>query len=156
MPLYCRTIVSAFLLAVFVLSLSACSSRSRAQNQATQDEQTRERVADATEKAKQESQKAAQQVDAAAQEAEHEAKVAAEGVKEGWNRDQGRKVDLNAATETQLRRLPGLSDSEVRRMLNGRPYKTKEELVTRGILSQEEYNQIQDQLTVQGPAAREK
>ena len=150
-----RTIVSAFLLTLFAFSFSACNSRTRAQNQATQDEQTHEKVADATEKAKQESQKAAQQVNAAAREAEHEAKVAAQGVKEGWNRDQGRRVDLNSATETELLGLPGLNQSEVRRMVNGRPYKTKHELVTRGILSQEEYDNIKDQLTVQGPPARQ-
>ncbi len=150
-----RTIVSASLFTLFVFSLSACDSRSRAQNQATQDEQTREKVAAATEKAKQESQKAAQQVDADAQAAEHEAKVAVEGVKEGWNRDQGGKVDLNSATETELRGLPGLVDSDVRRILNGRPYRTKQELVTRGILSQEEYDNIQDELTIQEAAAKQ-
>ena len=144
-----RIIVSLSLFTVFVFSLSACNSRSRAQNQATQDEQTREKVADATEKAKQESQKAAQQIDAAARKAEHQAKVAAQGVKEGWNRDQRREVDLNSATEMELRGLPGLNGSDVRRILNGRPYKTKQELVTRGILSQEEYDSIQGQITVQ-------
>jgi DNA uptake protein ComE-like DNA-binding protein len=141
-----RTIASASLFMLFVFSFSACNSRTSAQNQATQDEQTREKVANATEKAKEESQKAAHQVDEAARVAEHKAKVAAEGVKEGWNRDQGRKLDLNSATETELRGLPGLNEGEVRRMVNGRPYKTKQELVTRGILSQEEYDSIQDRL----------
>lgn len=155
MALNCRAIVSALLFAAFVFSWSACNSRSRAQSQATQDQQTREKVADATEKAKQESQEAVRQVDRAAREAEHEAKVAAEGVKEGWNRGQGSRVDLNSATETQLRGLPGLSDGEVRRIVNGRPYKTEDELVTRGILSQEEYDKIQDRLTVGEPSQRE-
>ena len=147
--------VSASLFTLFVFSLSACNSRSSAQNQATQDEQTREKVADATEKAKEESQKAARQLHEAARDAEHQAKVAAQGVKEGWNRDQGGKVDLNSATETELRGLPGLNESDVRQILKGRPYKTKRELVTRGILSQQEYDSVQDQLTVQGPAGRE-
>jgi len=144
-----RTIAVASLLTLLVFGLSACNSRSRAQNQATQDKQTREKVADATEKAKEESQKAAHQFDEAALAAEHEAKVAAEGVKEGWNRDRAGKVDLNSATTTELRELPGLNERDVQRILNGRPYKAKEELVTRGILSQEEYDNIQDQLIVQ-------
>jgi competence protein ComEA len=149
-----QAIVAASLFTLFAFSLSGCNSRSSAQNQATQDEQTREKVADATEKAKEESQKAARQVDQAARAAEHQAKVAAEGVKEGWNRDQAGKVDLNSATETELRALPGLNDSDLRRIMHARPYKTKQELLTRGILSQKEYDNIQDQLIVQGPAAR--
>jgi len=143
------TIISFSLLTLLLFGLSACSSRSRAQNQAAQDEQTREKVANATEKAKEESEKAAEQVRVAAQQAEHQAKVAAEGVKEGWNRNQPTTLDLNSATETELRRLPGLNESKVRQVINGRPYKNKEELVTRGILSQTEYDHIQDKLSVQ-------
>jgi len=143
------TITSVCLLTLLVFGLSACTSGSRAQNQAAQDEQTREKVANATEKAKEESEKAAEQARAAAREAEHEAKVAAEGVKEGWNRDQPRVLDLNSATETELCRLPGLNESKARRVIEGRPYKNREELVTRGILSQAEYDDIKDRLSAQ-------
>jgi DNA uptake protein ComE-like DNA-binding protein len=144
-----RTTILVSLLVLLLFGLSACTSGSRAQNQAAQDEQTREKVANATEKAKEESEKAAQQVRVAAQQAEHQAKVAADGVKEGWNRDQPSTLDLNSATETELQRLPGLSESKVRQVINGRPYRNTEELVTRGILSQTEYDRIQDRLSVQ-------
>src|SRR5215469_1987829 len=143
------TMISFMLLVLLLFGLSACTSGSRAQNQAAQDEQTREKVANATEKAKEESEKAAQQVRVAAQQAQHQAQVAAEGVKEGWNRDQPKILDLNSAPETELRRLPGLDENAAQRVINGRPYKNKEELVTRGILSRKEYDHIQDRLTVQ-------
>jgi DNA uptake protein ComE-like DNA-binding protein len=143
-----RTTILVSLLMLLLFGLSACTSGSRAQNQSAQDEQTREKVANATEKAKEESEKAAQQVRVAAQQAEHQAKVAADGVKEGWNRDQPSTLDLNSATETELQRLPGLSESNVRQVINGRPYRNTEELVTRGILSQTEYDRIQDRLGV--------
>ena len=150
-----RAIVSGSLLMLFLFSFSACNSRTGAQSQSAKDDQTREKVADATEKAKEESQKAALQIDEAAREAKHEAKVAAQGVKEGWTRGHGGKLDLNSATETELRGLPGLNQSEARRIVNERPYNTKQELVTKGILSQDKYDNIQDQLIVQEPAARQ-
>jgi len=146
-------IASVSIFALLALGLPACTSRSRAQNQAARDEETREKVADATAKAKAESQAAAQQIDEAARRAEHEAKVAAEGAQEGWNRDHPAKVDLNSSTETELRGLPGLNENDVQRVVNGRPYKTKEELVTRGILTQGEYDRIQDRLSVNWPPA---
>lgn len=135
------------------LGLSGCTSRSTAQNQTDQDQQTREKVADATQKAKQESKQAAQDLEVAARQAEHDAKVAAQGVKEGWTRDHKGKLNLNSATEAELRGLPGLGEKQVQRVVNGRPYKEKAELMTRGILSEQEYHDIQDQVTVQWPPA---
>jgi DNA uptake protein ComE-like DNA-binding protein len=138
-------------LITLVLGLSGCSSRSRAQSQSEQDQQTREKVADATQKAKEESQKAAAQVQQAAQQTEHDAKVAAEGVKEGWNRDKQGRLDVNSATVTELRSL-SLSETQAQSVINGRPYKDKQELVTRGILTQSDYNNIQDRITVEAPS----
>jgi DNA uptake protein ComE-like DNA-binding protein len=152
MKQYCR---SGLLLALVILlawGLPACSSRSRAQSQSEQDQKTREKVADATAKAKQESEKAAQQLQVAARQAEHEAKVAGQGVKEGWNRNQQGRIDINSASDTDLRSL-GLSDSDVQRVIGGRPYKSKQELVSRGILSQADLEHIQGQITVRHPAA---
>ena len=46
-----------------------------------------------------------------------------------------------------------MNENDVQRVVNGRPYKTKEELVTRGILTQGEYDRIQDRLSVNWPPA---
>jgi DNA uptake protein ComE-like DNA-binding protein len=137
---------------VILISLTwmfaGCNSRSRAQTQAQQDQEERERVAKATEEARHESEKAALQVEQAARQAEHQAKVAGQGVKEGWNRDnnQGR-LDLNTATGDELRAL-SLSQAQIRQIIDERPYRTPEDLVTRGILTQADYQNIRDHVTV--------
>jgi len=51
-------------------------------------------------------------------------------------------VDLNAASFQQLRALPGMGDEYVRRVVAGRPYTAKNQLVTRGVLPQSEYERI--------------
>jgi DNA uptake protein ComE-like DNA-binding protein len=137
-------------LILLMLGLSGCKSgNANSQTQAAQDQKTRQEVADATAKLKQESQAAAQQLDAAAHEAKHEAKVAAQGVKEGWNRDSQGRLNLNSATESQIRDLPGMTREEAQKVIDNRPYKDKEELVSRGVLSEHEYHDIESQITVQ-------
>ena len=112
----------------------------------TCDQQTREEVADATQKVKDKSKELGQQAKAAAQKAEEKAKAVAQGVKEGWNRD-GQPIDLNSASEAQLRDLPGMSEDDVRRIAGGRPYKTPHELVARGILTEDQYRRLKDSVT---------
>jgi DNA uptake protein ComE-like DNA-binding protein len=144
------TYLALALLALLMVGLLGCTSRNASsQTQEAQDQKTREEVANATAKVKEESRVAAQQLDAAAHQAKHEAKVAAEGMKEGWNRDSQGRLDLNSASETQLRGLPGLTSDEARRVIDNRPYKDKHELVTRGIVSEREYHDIQNQISVQ-------
>lgn len=53
-------------------------------------------------------------------------------------------LDLNTARPEELRALPGMGDAYVRRILAGRPYTAKNQLVTRGILPQEAYARIRD------------
>lgn len=59
------------------------------------------------------------------------------------------RVNVNAASPRQLQRLPGLSETDAEKVIQGRPYKHKEELVTREILSQDAYDRIKDLLTVE-------
>ena len=145
--------VTYFALASLVLLMfgaSGCKSgNANSQTQAAQDQKTRAEVANATAKLKEESQAAAQQLDAAAHQAKHDAKVAAEGVKEGWNRDSQGRLNLNSATESQLRDLPGMTRDEAQKVINNRPYKDKQELVSRGVLPEHEYHDIESQITVQ-------
>jgi len=137
-------------LALLMVGLSGCTSRNaNSQTQAERDQKTRQEVANATAKLKEESKAAAQDLDAAAHQAKHEAKVAADGVKEGWNRDSQGRLNLNSATETQLRDLPGMTREEARKVIDNRPYKDKQDLVSRGILSEHEYRDVESQITVQ-------
>ena len=56
------------------------------------------------------------------------------------------KLDLNTATEQQLSELPGIGESRSKAIIKGRPYKGKDELVERKILTQSVYNKIKDQV----------
>ena len=55
-------------------------------------------------------------------------------------------LDLNTATPAQLHALPGMGDAYVRRIVEGRPYVAKNQLLTRGILPQAAYDRIRDQI----------
>lgn len=133
-----------------LLGLAGCSSRNnnaRAQSQESKDQKTREEVANATAKIKEESRVAVQNVDEAARQAGHELKVAGQGAKEGWNRNESDTVNVNSASKEQLEALPGLSAVECDKVINERPYSSTHDLVTRGIISQGEYDRITDRLT---------
>jgi DNA uptake protein ComE-like DNA-binding protein len=74
-----------------------------------------------------------------------DAKAVAEGVKEGLARD--KILDLNRASKGQLTSLPGITSDRADRIIAGRPYENSQELVTRHIVSQQEYDKIKDQIT---------
>ncbi len=61
------------------------------------------------------------------------------------------KLDLNTATPEQLRALPGMGDAYAKRIVDGRPYTAKNQLVTRGILPQAAYEQIKEQIIAHRP-----
>jgi hypothetical protein len=56
-------------------------------------------------------------------------------------------VDLNAADADQMGGL-GMSTESLERLLENRPYRSKLELVSRMILSQDEYSAIKDKVSV--------
>ncbi|MGO8718660.1 MAG: ComEA family DNA-binding protein [Acidobacteriaceae bacterium] len=56
------------------------------------------------------------------------------------------KLDINAATEEQLSALPGVGDGYAKRIIAGRPYRGKNQLVSKGILPQAVYEKIKDQI----------
>jgi DNA uptake protein ComE-like DNA-binding protein len=60
-------------------------------------------------------------------------------------------LDLNTATPAQLKTLPGMGDAYVQRIIAGRPYTAKNQLVTRGILPQAAYEKIKEQIIAHRP-----
>ena len=70
----------------------------------------------------------------------------AEGVKEGLNRDKDKTVDLNSSSKDQLLSLPGVSDHEADRIIAERPYHSTRELVSRHLLSEDEYDKIKERI----------
>jgi len=73
-------------------------------------------------------------------------KAVAEGVKEGLSNK--RSLDLNKASKSDLTALPGIDSQKADRIIAERPYANPHQLVTRHIVSEDEYSQIQDRLTV--------
>jgi Helix-hairpin-helix motif len=69
------------------------------------------------------------------------AKSVAEGVKEGWSRDKQR-VDLNTASRDELVGT-GLTRTQSDRVIEHRPYASPRELLTKHVLSEDEYKQIE-------------
>ena len=51
-------------------------------------------------------------------------------------------LDLNTATPRQLNALPGFGPAYTRRVIAGRPYTAKNQLVTRGVVPQEAYQRV--------------
>ena len=74
-----------------------------------------------------------------------DAQALAQGVREGWNRDN--PLDLNRASKDQLLSLPGMSSEAADRVIAGRPYSNAHELVSRRAISEQEYDKIRDQVT---------
>jgi DNA uptake protein ComE-like DNA-binding protein len=73
-------------------------------------------------------------------------KAVAEGVKEGLSSK--RTVDLNKASKDDLSSLPGISSEKADRIIAERPYASAHQLVTRHILTEDEYSRIQDRVVV--------
>jgi DNA uptake protein ComE-like DNA-binding protein len=116
-------------------------------DQRAREERTRVEVAKATERAKPALEEAGRKIGKAASEAADEAQAAAEGVREGWDRSGHHRVNVNAATEDELAELPGISHREARRIMDGRPYRDRHDLVVKGAISEETYAKIRDRIT---------
>ncbi len=75
-----------------------------------------------------------------------DSKAVAEGLKDGLSSK--RVIDLNKAPKDDIAALPGINAHQADRIIAERPYANPHQLVTRRILSEDEYNQIQDRVTV--------
>lgn len=61
----------------------------------------------------------------------------------------GQKVNINTAAKEQLDALPGIGPVKAQAIMDGRPYKTKEDIMKVKGIKQGEFNKIKDLITVE-------
>lgn len=69
-----------------------------------------------------------------------DAKAVVKGVEDGLKTKGA--VDINKATAEELEALPGIHATEAKRIIQGRPYTSAEDLVKRHVLSKAKYDLI--------------
>jgi DNA uptake protein ComE-like DNA-binding protein len=139
-----EVLLTALLLTSASLFLSACNERPKTAEQ--QDKEIRQKSAQASVAIKEGAKQTAEETKKAAADAGRTLTAVAAGVKDGLQSGSGR-MDLNAAPTENLATLPGISMAKAERIVKLRPYGSTHDLVTKGILSESQYERISTKIT---------
>ncbi len=60
-------------------------------------------------------------------------------------------LDINSASKADLMALTGIGEAYSQKIIDGRPYKRKDELVAKKIIPQATYDKIKDQIIAKQP-----
>lgn len=128
--------------------LASCSGASNSPQQEN-NAQLQQQAAHATEKARSDAKVATIEARNAADAAAQKVRAVASGVKEGMEKPgQARGiVDINSAGQTRLETLPGVGERTAQRIIDGRPYAARADLLQKGVVSKAEYERIEDLIT---------
>lgn len=64
-----------------------------------------------------------------------------------------RHLDLNSATADELAALPGMTASDVQKIIDNRPYRAKNDLVKKNVLTATQYEKIKDDVVAKKSTA---
>ena len=81
-----------------------------------------------------------------AAQAQGTAKKAPAAARQAAAQQQTELIDINTATADQLKTIPGIGDAYAAKIVKGRPYRAKNELVQKKILPQGVYDKVKDKI----------
>src|SRR5690242_14740730 len=64
----------------------------------------------------------------------------------GAGKPMSKPLDINSASEDDLKQLPGIGEALSKKIVENRPYKRKDELVSKKVLPRATYEKIKDQV----------
>ena len=64
------------------------------------------------------------------------------------------KIDINSASSEDLQKLSGIGPATADKIIAGRPYNSKRDLLTRKIISQKEYDAIREKIVAHKATAK--